>query len=70
MVADFAPQNAIKYSGKACSKTMVLFFKLTANLQANQLPDLETAFGKFPLDLQQQHFFFHKLIFAGAYQKR
>ena len=47
---------------------MVQFFKLTANLQADKLPDLEIAFAKFPLNLEQEHLFYHNLIRSAVYR--
>ena len=70
LVADFAPQNATKFWQKSLLKIMVQFFKVTANLQANNLPQLEKAFQEFPLKQTRKQFFFHHLIFAVVYQKR
>ncbi|KAA9327298.1 class I SAM-dependent methyltransferase [Adhaeribacter soli] len=70
LVADFEPKNATSFWQKSLLKSMILFFKLTANLQANELPDLEKEFAHFPLNLQQQKFFYKKLIAAGVYRKQ
>lgn len=70
LVADFAPQNATKIWQKSLLKTMVLFFKLTASLQANQLPEIDKAFENFPLQQQQKKLFYHKLIFGAVYVKQ
>ena len=70
LVADFQPQNATHFWQKVLLKTMVLFFKFVANLQADQLPNLPVAFRGFPLQLSQQEYFYHKLIGAMVYQKR
>ena len=69
LVADFEPKNATKFWQKSLLRVMVEFFKLTANLQSNALPDLEKAFRNFPLKLILKEHFFHGLIFAAAYQK-
>lgn len=69
LVADFHPKNAIKIWQKGLLKTMVQFFKLTANLQADKLPDLELAFSKFPVRSEQEHFFYHYLIRSAVYRK-
>ncbi|MBK0402044.1 class I SAM-dependent methyltransferase [Adhaeribacter sp. BT258] len=70
LLADFAPQNATRYWQKSLLKSMVLFFKLTANLQANRLPEIEKAFEKFPLVQKQKKHFYHDLIFGAVYLKR
>ncbi|MFC5272181.1 class I SAM-dependent methyltransferase [Adhaeribacter terreus] len=70
LVADFAPQNATYFWQKSLLKTMVLFFKLTANLQANTLPEIEKALENFPLEQLNKHLFYHNLIFAATYRKR
>ena len=70
LVADFEPKNATSFWQKSLLKTMILFFKLTANLQANKLPDLQKAFARLPLNLQQQKFFYKNLIVAGVYLKQ
>lgn len=69
LVADFAPQNATRFWQKSLLKVMVLFFKITAKLQADKLPEIEEAFKDFPLQPSQKHQFFHKLIFSAVYQK-
>lgn len=69
LLADFHPKNATGFWQKSLLKTMVQFFKLTANLQANQLPNLELTFSKFPLGLEQEHFFYHQLIRSAVYRK-
>jgi hypothetical protein len=69
LLADFCPKNATNFWQKSLLKTMVQFFKLTANLQADQLPDLEVAFSKFPLYPEQEHFFYHNLIRSAVYRK-
>jgi len=70
LVADFDPKNAIKFWQKSLLTVMVQFFKLTANLQSNELPDLEKAFSNFPLKLISKAHFYHNLIFAAAYRKQ
>jgi tRNA (cmo5U34)-methyltransferase len=69
LLADFYPQNATVFGQKSLLQTMVWFFKLTANLQTNQLPDLEKAFSRFPLALQQECFFYKDLIRSAVYRK-
>jgi tRNA (cmo5U34)-methyltransferase len=70
LLADFQPQNATLFWQKSLLKTMVLFFRFVANLQAIQLPDLQQAFGQFPLQMIRQEYFYHKLIGSVVYQKR
>lgn len=70
LVADFCPQNATLFWQKSLLKTMVLFFKLTANLQANEIPNLEKAFARFPFKLQKQKYFYKNLICSGVYRKQ
>ena len=69
LIADFEPENAIRFWQKSLLNIMVQFFKVTANLQSNELPDLNAAFARFPLKFLQKTHFYHKLIFAAAYQK-
>lgn len=69
LIADFEPENATLFWQKILLKIMVQFFKLTANLQSQELPDLNKAFGKFPLKQLQKAHFYRKLIFAAVYRK-
>lgn len=69
LVADFEPRNASNYWQKGLLKMMVLFFKLTANLQSNALPNLEAVFAGLPLKLLRKENFYRKLIFAAVYRK-
>ncbi len=69
LVADFEPKNATKFWQKSLLKVMVRFFKITANLQAENLPDLSKAMADFPLKLTHKQYFYHQLIFSGVYRK-
>lgn len=69
LVADFEPKNATHFWQKSLLRIMVQFFKITANLQSNTLPDLEKAFAGYPLNQNAKAHFYHNLIFAAVYQK-
>lgn len=69
LLADFAPENSTRFWQKALFKTMIGFFKVVSNLQANQLPDLKAAFQKFPLVPVQEKFYYRRLIKAVIYKK-
>lgn len=69
LVTDFDVKNAVKFWQKALLKTMVQFFKVTANLQADSIPDVPAALAATSLsEIQNQHFF-HRLIFSAVYRK-
>jgi len=70
LIADFQPKNATRFWQKSLLQTMISFFKITANLQANQLPDLDSAFSGFQLKPEHQKLFYHKLIQSSVYRKQ
>src|SRR5690606_32019575 len=69
LLADFQPETATVFWQKSLLILMDRVFKITANLQASHLPDLENAIQKIPVKQLQEQYFYHQLIRSAVYQK-
>ncbi len=69
LYSDFELKQKNKLWHKAIVKLMYLFFKITCNIQANQLPDVDIYFLQHNYNLIWVRYNFNKLIVSKVFEK-